>query len=96
MPNKTQIKVIIKGRVQGVFYRAETKNTADQLGIKGYVKNLANGSVEAVFDGDRPAVVQMVEWCNKGPAAAKVEKVLVEKVDTPLNFETFEIRYQSF
>ena len=93
MANKTQIKVIIKGRVQGVFYRAETKNTADQLGIKGYVKNLSTGSVEAVFEGDRPTLTRMVEWCNKGPAAAKVENVLAEKLEVPLNFETFNIRY---
>ena len=93
MVNKTQIKVIIKGRVQGVFYRVETKNTADKLGIKGYVKNLPDGSVGAVFEGDSPVVTQMLDWCNKGPAAARVENVLVEPVEVLSNFETFIIRY---
>ncbi|MCK5099842.1 MAG: acylphosphatase, partial [Desulfobacteraceae bacterium] len=68
MPDKIQIKVVVKGRVQGVFFRVETKNTADRLGLNGYVKNLSNGSVEAVFEGDQQAVTQMVEWCHKGPA----------------------------
>ncbi|WP_291459587.1 acylphosphatase [Desulfobacula sp.] len=93
MPNKTQIKVIVSGRVQGVFYRAETKNTADRLDVKGYVKNLPNGSVEAVFEGDGPAVTQMMEWCHKGPPAAKVEHVLAEKAEVSSNFESFEIKY---
>lgn len=90
---KTQIKVIISGRVQGVFYRAHTKDTADRLGIKGYVKNSSDGSVEAVFEGEQPVITQMMEWCHKGPAAAKVDHVLAEKTEASSNFETFEIRY---
>lgn len=93
MPEKTQIKVIVKGRVQGVFFRAHTKDTADRLGIKGYVKNLPNGSVEAVFEGEQIVVTQMMEWCYKGPAAAKVDHVLSEKTAILSNFKTFEIRY---
>ncbi|RLC20093.1 MAG: DNA polymerase IV, partial [Deltaproteobacteria bacterium] len=60
MPNMIQIKVIVKGRVQGVFYRAHTQKQADRLGVKGYVKNLPDGSVEAVFEGDPKSVSQMV------------------------------------
>ena len=93
MLNKTQVKVIISGRVQGVFYRARTKNTADRLGIKGYVKNLPNGSVEAVFQGEQPTVTQMIEWCHKGPAASKVDHVQAKETKILSNFETFEIRY---
>ena len=93
MPDKIQIKVVVKGRVQGVFFRVETKNTADRLGLNGYVKNLSNGSVEAVFEGDQQAVTQMVEWCHKGPAISKVEHVLTEKAEAALNFTSFEIRY---
>jgi len=93
MANKIQIKVTIKGKVQGVFYRAETKNTAEKFGIKGYVKNLPDGSVGAVFEGDSPVVTQMIEWCNKGPAAARVENVLVEQIYELSNFKTFNIRY---
>lgn len=93
MADKIQIKVIIKGRVQGVFFRARTKDTADKLGIKGYVKNLPDGSVEAVIEGYNPVVTQMLDWCNKGPAAARVENVRVEPIDVLSNFETFMIRY---
>jgi acylphosphatase len=93
MPDKTQIKVIVTGKVQGVFYRASTRDAADRLGIKGYVKNLPNGSVEAVFQGNRPAVTQMIDWCHKGSTAAKVEHVLTEQVKTPSNYRSFEIRY---
>ena len=93
MPNKTQIKVVISGRVQGVFYRAHTKKQADRLGIKGYVKNRSNGSVEAVFQGEPLPVTQMMEWCRQGPAAANVEHVRVEETGTVSNFEAFEIQY---
>ena len=93
MTNKTQIKVIIKGLVQGVFYRVHTKNTADRLGIKGYVKNLANGSVEAVFEGDPPVVDQMIDWCHKGPEMSRVDHVKTQEIKPPTNFKIFEIRY---
>ena len=93
MTNKIQLKVNITGRVQGVYYRVETKNTADRLGIKGYVKNLSNGSVEAVFEGNSTAVRQMTDWCRKGPAAAAVEHVQTQQTDTVSRFQTFEITY---
>ena len=93
MTNKTQVKVVISGKVQGVFYRAHTQNTADRLGIKGYVKNLANGSVEAVFEGDQPAIDQMINWCNKGPEMSRVENVQTQEIKPLTNFKIFEIRY---
>jgi acylphosphatase len=93
MPTKIQVKAVISGRVQGVFYRAETKNTADKLGIQGYVKNLPNGSVEAVFEGDNSIVNKMLEWCNKGPSAARVENIFSEKIEESSNFEEFLIKY---
>ncbi len=93
MTNKTQVKVVISGKVQGVFYRAHTQNTADRLGIKGYVKNLANGSVEAVFEGDQPAIDQMINWCHKGPEMSRVENVQTQEIKPLTNFKIFEIRY---
>jgi acylphosphatase len=93
MTNKTQIKVVIKGLVQGVFYRVHTKNTADKLGIKGYVRNLANGSVEAVFEGDQPVVDQMIDWCHKGPEMSRVDHVQTQEIKTLSDFKIFEIRY---
>ena len=93
MSNKIQVKAVISGRVQGVFYRAETKKTADKLGIQGYVKNLLNGSVEAVFEGDNFIVNKMLDWCNTGPSAARVENILSEKIEGLSNFEEFLIKY---
>lgn len=93
MTDKTQVKVIIKGRVQGVFYRASTKDEADRLGIKGYVKNLPDGAVEAFFESSESRVTKMVEWCHRGPAASQVEHVIVEKAKTAEHFDTFIIRY---
>jgi len=92
MANKIQVRVVIKGRVQGVFYRVHTKNMADRLGIKGYVKNLANGSVEAVFEGDQGIVAQMIDWCRKGPEISRVDHVQTREIKPLTNFKIFEIR----
>ena len=93
MTNKTQIKVVIKGLVQGVFYRVHTKHTADTLGIKGYVKNLANGSVEAVFEGDPDVIARMIDWCHKGPEVSRIDNIQTQEIKTLSNFKIFEIRY---
>ncbi len=93
MTNKTQTKVVISGRVQGVFFRASTKNEADKIGIKGYVKNLSNGSVEAVFQGDKLSVTKIIEWCHKGPASARVDNVFTQEIEQISDFTGFEIRY---
>ncbi len=93
MTEKQQIKLNITGRVQGVFYRAETQKQADKLGIKGYVKNLANGSVEAVIEGEPSVVSQMIEWCRKGPAISKVNSVETQEISSNSSYSTFEVRY---
>ncbi|RJQ70733.1 MAG: acylphosphatase [Desulfobacteraceae bacterium] len=67
--------VIISGRVQGVFFRMETRRTAERLGVAGWVRNLPDGTVEAVFEGSPEAVQKAVEWCRKGPARAEVRDV---------------------
>jgi acylphosphatase len=67
--------VIVRGRVQGVFFRAEARDRAASLGLGGWVRNNRDGSVEAVFEGDRERVDSMVEWCRRGPAHAQVEDV---------------------
>jgi acylphosphatase len=100
-----QIKLNITGRVQGVFFRVKTKKTADKLGILGYVKNLADGSVEAMIQGNPSIIEQMIQWCNQGPSASQVDKVTTENIQQAekqnnerefeqyLNFDNFEIRY---
>ncbi|MBU0971841.1 MAG: acylphosphatase [Proteobacteria bacterium] len=87
------IKVNISGRVQGVFFRAQTQKAARQLKLSGYVKNLSNGSVEAVFQGGQRAVSQMVEWCRKGSPGSRVDRVLTESAPPMPDCDSFEIRY---
>lgn len=71
-------RVRISGRVQGVFFRVETRNTASSLGLNGWVRNLADGTVEALFEGDRDSVATVVTWCRTGPSGARVDGVDVD------------------
>jgi acylphosphatase len=80
---KTQVHVVISGRVQGVWYRASTRQKAEELGLTGWVKNTADGNVEAVFEGDESTVHKMIAWCRVGPPLAKVAdvKIIQKRVD---------------
>jgi acylphosphatase len=71
-------RVVVSGRVQGVFFRAETRDRARSLGVACSVRNNPDGTVEAVFEGERDRVDSMVEWCRRGPALAQVEDVRVD------------------
>ena len=84
-------RVVVSGRVQGVFFRAETRNRARSLGLAGWVRNNADGNVEAVFEGDRDRVESMVEWCRRGPRGAAVADLDVSW-ERPKGEETFSIR----
>jgi acylphosphatase len=75
--DKLRARVIIEGRVQGVFFRASTRDEARKLGISGWVRNLPNGDVEGLFEGDKSTVTRMLAWCYKGPPYAAVHKVNV-------------------
>ncbi len=72
-----RVYVLVSGRVQGVFFRASTKKRADELNLTGWVRNLDDGRVEAVFEGEQEKVDNMVEWCRKGPNYADVKDVQV-------------------
>lgn len=67
--------ILIRGRVQGVFYRASSRQTALDMGIKGLVRNNADGSVYAEAEGDEFAIQQFIAWCKTGPPAAEVTAV---------------------
>ncbi len=88
-----RVHVYISGRVQGVFYRAYTKDQAEKLGVKGWVRNLPDGRVEAVFEGPDDVVDEMVKWCWKGSPMSKVEDVEVIEEPYKGEFSSFEIRY---
>ena len=74
---RVRAHVVVSGRVQGVFFRAETSRLARSRGVAGWVRNLPDGRVEAVFEGPRPAVESMVEWMRVGPRGAAVSSVEV-------------------
>ena len=84
------IHLLIKGEVQGVFYRASAKEQALQLGVTGWVKNTAEGHVEIVATASDSKLQQFVKWCRKGPAKASVESIDMQTVDEQ-QFEEFTI-----
>lgn len=71
----TRVRVRIRGRVQGVFFRAEARTRAESLGVAGWIRNAGDGSVEAVFEGDDEQVESLLAWCRRGPAGARVDGV---------------------
>lgn len=85
--------LIVSGRVQGVFFRMETMRAAERFGVFGWVRNLPDGRVEAVLEGDRQAVESLTDWCRKGPALARVDEVRIESRPYEGHFSRFEIRY---
>jgi acylphosphatase len=84
-------EVVVRGSVQGVFFRVETHDRARSLGLSGWVRNMPDGTVAAAFQGDDERVDSMVEWCRRGPAGAEVEEVDLAWVD-PVDNEGFSIR----
>ena len=85
--------VIISGHVQGVFFRAHTRDFARKFGLNGWVKNRPDGKVEAVFEGDEEEVNSIVDWCNDGPPEASVSNVDVKWEDFRGEFKGFEVVY---
>lgn len=89
---KICVHVFISGHVQGIGFRESTRRKAFQLGINGWVKNLEDGRVEAVFEGVEEAVEQMVAWCHKGPFLAEVFEVEIKREKSE-GLSGFEIKY---
>ncbi|MDY6784886.1 MAG: acylphosphatase [Cyanobacteriota bacterium] len=87
-------RVFISGKVQGVGYRYSTVTQARHLGINGWVRNLPDGRVEAVFEGDRARVEQMINWCDPGPLSARVRDVETT-YEQATGLQGFETRYQT-
>ena len=84
--------LIVSGRVQGVFFRANVKDKALQLGLKGYAKNLENGDVEVVAQGNEEKINELIDFIKKGPGIASVKGIRVNHKE-PENFKSFEIRH---
>jgi acylphosphatase len=90
---KSKVQVIISGRVQGVWFRANTKNKAEQLGITGWVRNTDDGKVEALFEGKDDHIKEMLEWCKHGPLMAKVTDVKIKQNPDQDEYNSFLIKY---
>lgn len=86
------VHVYIKGRVQGVFFRAATQTEAEDLNLTGWVRNMPDGRVEAVFQGEDKNVNRILKWCHSGPPAARVEDVLVSEEPCRNELNDFTIR----
>ena len=84
------VRLIIKGKVQGVFYRATAKDVADLIGIKGWVKNLPNDDVEITATAAEDVLQKFIAWCKQGPPKAKVDEVLIEELSVE-EFKGFKI-----
>ena len=93
MENKVRAHAIISGRVQGVFFRVETKHAADGFGVFGWVRNRRDRTVEALFEGDQDRVDAVLEWCKEGPPHAQVSDVKIDLEDYTGEFSGFEITY---
>ena len=88
-----RVRVIVQGRVQGVYYRASARAHARQLNLNGWVRNCPDGSVEVIAEGDRMQLEQLIAWCRKGPPAAVVTHVEVEWQAATGEFEGFMVKY---
>ena len=88
-----RVHVFVTGRVQGVFFRAKTKKQALELGLTGWVKNLDDNRVEALFEGRESNIEKMLGWCRKGPGLAHVKRVEIIEEPPADRFENFKIRY---
>ena len=87
----TRRRVVVHGRVQGVFFRGSTVERAREVGVNGWVRNRADGTVEAVFEGSAEQVAEMVRYCREGPPWARVERI-EEIEETPEDLGGFGVR----
>jgi acylphosphatase len=88
-----QLHLIIKGTVQGVFYRQSTKQKAEELGVYGVVKNLENGDVDVVAEGEEDKLKMLLDWCWKGPENSDVEDIIVKWRSCENKYSAFRILY---
>lgn len=88
-----RVHVYISGRVQGVFFRAETQRAAMGFNLTGWVRNVPDGRVEAVFEGEDASVDKMLAWCYVGPPAARVQEVITNEEPYTGEFRDFNVKY---
>ena len=86
-----RIRAKFYGRVQGVFFRANTKEKASELNLNGWVKNKEDGSVEMVVDGEEDSIQALLNWCKKGPGISRIDRINILKENKKGKFSGFEI-----
>ena len=90
---KVRARIRVEGLVHGVFFRYNTQREAHRLRVKGWVRNLPDGSVECVAEGDEERVKELIQWSHHGPPGARVERVKVQWEEYRGDLKGFEIRY---
>lgn len=85
-----RVKLLLTGLVQGVFFRVNAQDQAKKLGLTGYVKNLSNGQVEAVFEGPEDKIDDIIYWIKQGPASSRIDQLDIIQ-EKPANLTSFEI-----
>ena len=90
---KVRAHVFVSGRVQGVFFRSETRYEANRRNVVGWVRNTSDGRVEGVFEGEKEDVEKLIDFCRRGPPGARVTKVDVQWEDYTGEFKDFRIGY---
>jgi len=91
---KTRAHIKVTGRVQGVYFRSTAREVAMEMGITGWVRNVPDGSVEIVAEGEKEKIEKFIKWCWKGPPLAIVENVEVKWEEYKNEFKSFEVRYR--
>lgn len=86
-----RVKILISGRVQGVYFRMFAHNKAKHLGINGYVRNLPDGRVEIIAEADNSSIGKLIKWCHKGPVTARVDDVEIIELESDEALAPFEI-----
>ena len=90
---KIMAHVFVSGRVQGVFFRSETRYKANRRNVTGWIRNTSDGRVEAIFEGEKEDVERMIDFCRRGPSGARVMKIDVRWEDYIGEFKDFKVRY---
>ena len=91
--NMKRIRIKASGRVQGIFFRVKAQQIAEELNLVGYARNLDDGSVEVVAEGDEEKLNELLDWCHKGPEMAKVTKVESSLGEATFEFKDFQVKY---
>lgn len=91
MSDIARAHLIVSGHVQGVYYRSNSAETGLKLGLTGWSKNLPNGTVEIVAEGDKERIEELIKWCRKGPPSARVEGVDIRWEAPTGEFEAFRV-----